>query len=86
MKKKKKKKCNNYTPSPHLTPLDSDIHEHLYACVFVCICIQLPNNLAKPLHAQGVVVLGTDPDSIDMAEDRYVYVYACVYACVCVCV
>jgi len=31
---------------------------------------QIPNNLAVPLSKQGVNVLGTQPDSIDNAEDR----------------
>ncbi len=31
---------------------------------------QLPNNLALRLHAAGVRILGTSPESIDMAEDR----------------
>ncbi|KAJ8663902.1 protein URA2 [Lichtheimia ornata] len=32
---------------------------------------QTPNNIALPLHRQGVNVLGTSPDMIDNAEDRY---------------
>lgn len=32
---------------------------------------QLPNNIAIPLHLQGVRVLGTSPDSIDKAENRF---------------
>jgi carbamoylphosphate synthase large subunit len=32
---------------------------------------QIPNNLALPLHQQGVRILGTSPDSIDKAEDRH---------------
>ena len=32
---------------------------------------QIPNNLALPLHNQGVRVLGTSPASIDLAEDRH---------------
>ncbi len=31
---------------------------------------QTPLNLAVPLHRAGVRILGTDPDSIDRAEDR----------------
>ena len=30
----------------------------------------MPNNLALPLEAQGVNILGTRPQNIDMAEDR----------------
>jgi carbamoylphosphate synthase large subunit len=32
---------------------------------------QIPNNLALPLHQQGVRILGTSPDNIDKAEDRH---------------
>jgi carbamoyl-phosphate synthase large subunit len=32
---------------------------------------QIPNNLALKLHAAGVRVLGTSPESIDSAEDRH---------------
>ena len=32
---------------------------------------QLPNNIAVPLHRQGVRVLGTSPDNIDRAENRF---------------
>jgi carbamoyl-phosphate synthase large subunit len=32
---------------------------------------QIPNNLAMRLHKVGVKILGTSPDSIDMAEDRF---------------
>ena len=31
---------------------------------------QTPLNLAGPLHAAGVPILGTSPDAIDLAEDR----------------
>src|SRR5438093_12489800 len=31
---------------------------------------QTPLRLTKPLEAAGVAILGTAPDSIDMAEDR----------------
>lgn len=31
---------------------------------------QVPNNLALPLHKAGMKILGTTPESIDMAEDR----------------
>ncbi|KAI8147634.1 isoaspartyl dipeptidase-like protein [Fennellomyces sp. T-0311] len=32
---------------------------------------QTPNNIALPLYRQGVKVLGTSPEKIDNAEDRY---------------
>ncbi|EPQ29935.1 uncharacterized protein PFL1_02607 [Pseudozyma flocculosa PF-1] len=32
---------------------------------------QTPNNIALPLYRQGVKVLGTSPEMIDMAENRY---------------
>ncbi|XP_064604486.1 multifunctional protein CAD-like isoform X2 [Liolophura sinensis] len=32
---------------------------------------QLPNNIAMPLHRQGAVILGTSPESIDNAENRF---------------
>ncbi len=32
---------------------------------------QIPNNLALPLHNAGVPILGTNPLSIDQAEDRH---------------
>ena len=32
---------------------------------------QTSNNIALPLHRQGVKVLGTSPEMIDMAENRY---------------
>lgn len=38
--------------------------------VVVSVGGQIPNNLAIPLSAQGVNVLGTSPESIDNAEDR----------------
>ena len=31
---------------------------------------QTPLNLATPLHQAGVPIIGTSPDSIDLAEDR----------------
>ena len=34
---------------------------------------QIPNNLALPLHKQGVKVLGTSPEMIDSAEERSVF-------------
>ncbi|POR33660.1 Protein pyrABCN [Tolypocladium paradoxum] len=32
---------------------------------------QTPNNIALPLHRAGVKILGTSPEMIDMAENRY---------------
>jgi carbamoyl-phosphate synthase large subunit len=32
---------------------------------------QIPNNLAMRLHSQNVPILGTSPESIDMAENRH---------------
>jgi carbamoyl-phosphate synthase large subunit len=49
-----------------------DIYElEKSAGVVVSVGGQIPNNLALPLHTQGVRILGTSPDSIDMAEDRH---------------
>ena len=39
--------------------------------IIVSVGGQIPNNLALPLHHQGVRILGTHPDSIDKAEDRH---------------
>ncbi len=39
--------------------------------VVVSVGGQIPNNLALSLHRHGVRVLGTDPDSIDRAENRH---------------
>ena len=39
--------------------------------IIVSVGGQIPNNLALPLHQQGVRILGTAPDSIDKAEDRH---------------
>ncbi len=39
--------------------------------VVVSVGGQLPNNLARGLHKAGVRILGTDPDSIDRAENRH---------------
>jgi carbamoyl-phosphate synthase/aspartate carbamoyltransferase len=39
--------------------------------VIVSVGGQIPNNLALPLHQQGVRILGTGPNSIDTAEDRH---------------
>ncbi len=39
--------------------------------VIVSVGGQIPNNLALRLHEQNVNILGTSPESIDRAEDRY---------------
>ncbi len=39
--------------------------------VIVSVGGQIPNTLATSLHRAGVRVLGTDPDSIDRAENRH---------------
>lgn len=39
--------------------------------VVVSVGGQIPNNLALPLHHQGVRILGTSAGSIDTAEDRH---------------
>lgn len=39
--------------------------------VIVSVGGQIPNNLATPLHQQGVCILGTPAESIDAAEDRH---------------
>jgi len=39
--------------------------------VVVSVGGQIPNNLAIKLHRSGVRILGTDPDSIDRAENRH---------------
>lgn len=49
-----------------------DIYEFERAAgVVVSVGGQIPNNLALPLHHQGVRILGTLPDNIDVAEDRH---------------
>lgn len=49
-----------------------DIYElERAAGVVVSVGGQIPNNLALPLHHQGVRILGTSPDNIDVAEDRH---------------
>ncbi|KAA0161860.1 hypothetical protein FNF28_04925 [Cafeteria roenbergensis] len=39
--------------------------------IIVSVGGQIPNNLALPLHREGVKVLGTSPEMIDSAEDRF---------------
>eukprot|EP00667_Euglena_gracilis_P000224 EG_transcript_224 len=39
--------------------------------IFVSVGGQIPNNLAMPLYARGVRIMGTSPLDIDRAEDRF---------------
>lgn len=39
--------------------------------VVVCMGGQTPNNIALPLHRENVNILGTSPEQIDKAENRY---------------
>ncbi|ODQ81015.1 hypothetical protein BABINDRAFT_34372 [Babjeviella inositovora NRRL Y-12698] len=49
-----------------------DIYELEHAAgVVVSVGGQLPQNIALPLQNQGAVVLGTNPEDIDKAEDRH---------------
>ncbi|ETO24655.1 hypothetical protein RFI_12503, partial [Reticulomyxa filosa] len=49
-----------------------DIYEVEQSCgVIVSVGGQISNNLAMPLYQQGVRILGTQPDSIDNAENRH---------------
>lgn len=41
------------------------------AGVILCMGGQLPNNIAMDLHRQQAVILGTSPESIDGAENRF---------------
>ena len=48
-----------------------EIYEKEHALgVIIAMGGQIPNNLAMKLHAAGVKVLGTSPQSVDNAEDR----------------
>ena len=38
---------------------------------------QIPNNLALPLHRNGVHILGTSPAQIDNAENRSMFSTIC---------
>ncbi len=49
-----------------------DIYEmERSAGVIISMGGQTPNNIALPLHRQNVKILGTSPEMIDMAENRY---------------
>lgn len=39
--------------------------------VILCMGGQLPNNIAMDLHRQNARILGTSPESIDNAENRW---------------
>lgn len=39
--------------------------------IILCMGGQLPNNIAMDLHRRGARILGTSPDSIDGAENRF---------------
>jgi carbamoyl-phosphate synthase/aspartate carbamoyltransferase len=39
--------------------------------VVVCMGGQSPNNIALPLFRENVKILGTSPEMIDNAENRY---------------
>jgi len=45
--------------------------------VVVSVGGQIPNNLAMPLHKQGVHIIGTHPEKIDNAEDRQKFSSLC---------
>ena len=39
--------------------------------IILCMGGQLPNNIAMDLHRQQARILGTSPESIDNAENRF---------------
>lgn len=39
--------------------------------VVLCMGGQLPNNIAMDLHRQQVKILGSSPESVDGAENRF---------------
>jgi carbamoyl-phosphate synthase/aspartate carbamoyltransferase/dihydroorotase len=39
--------------------------------IILCMGGQLPNNIAMDLHRQQAKILGTSPESIDNAENRF---------------
>jgi len=53
----------------HERVLDIYQHENATGCI-VSVGGQVPNNLALPLSASGVTILGTSPENVDRAEDR----------------
>ncbi|XP_067264893.1 carbamoyl-phosphate synthase [ammonia], mitochondrial [Chanodichthys erythropterus] len=52
--------------------LDITQQEGCTGCI-VSVGGQIPNNLAMPLHSNGVMILGTSPPQIDRAEERSVF-------------
>ncbi|XP_066542532.1 carbamoyl-phosphate synthase [ammonia], mitochondrial [Hoplias malabaricus] len=52
--------------------LDITQQEDCTGCI-VSVGGQIPNNLAVPLHLNGVKILGTSPQQIDRAEERSVF-------------
>ncbi|NXY31863.1 CPSM synthase, partial [Pomatorhinus ruficollis] len=52
--------------------LDIYQYEGCSGCI-ISVGGQIPNNLAVPLHQNGVKILGTNPLKIDQAEDRSVF-------------
>ncbi|NXK66353.1 CPSM synthase, partial [Sylvietta virens] len=52
--------------------LDIYQYEGCSGCI-ISVGGQIPNNLAVPLHQNGVKVLGTSPLKIDQAEDRSIF-------------
>ncbi|XP_051564917.1 carbamoyl-phosphate synthase [ammonia], mitochondrial isoform X1 [Myxocyprinus asiaticus] len=52
--------------------LDITQQEGCTGCI-VSVGGQIPNNLAMPLHLNGVTILGTSPLQIDRAEERSVF-------------
>ncbi|XP_069472013.1 carbamoyl-phosphate synthase [ammonia], mitochondrial [Ambystoma mexicanum] len=52
--------------------LDIAQNEQCNGCI-ISVGGQIPNNLAVPLHKNGVKILGTNPLQIDRAEDRSIF-------------
>ncbi|RMC18343.1 hypothetical protein DUI87_04229 [Hirundo rustica rustica] len=52
--------------------LDIYQYEGCSGCI-ISVGGQIPNNLAVPLHQNGVKILGTSPLKIDQAEDRSIF-------------
>lgn len=58
-----------------MNTLSSLLHWSLQGCSGCIVSVggQIPNNLAMPLHLNGVKILGTNPLQIDRAEERSVF-------------
>ncbi|XP_078536709.1 carbamoyl-phosphate synthase [ammonia], mitochondrial [Lissotriton helveticus] len=52
--------------------LDIAHNEECAGCI-ISVGGQIPNNLAVPLHKNGVKIMGTNPLQIDRAEDRSIF-------------